>query len=50
MFYRIILAIDLADTSPTPKGLTQALEVANTSGGELRLVNVQPLLPATFME
>ncbi len=50
MFHRIILAVDLADPSPNPKGLAQALELANASEGELRLVNVQPLLPATFME
>jgi len=50
MFYRILLAVDLADTAPIPKGLAQALEVSIASGGELRLVNVQPLLPATFME
>ena len=50
MFHRIILAVDLADPAPIPKGLTQALELATASDGELRLVNVQPLLPATFME
>ena len=50
MFHRIILAVDLADSAPTPKGLPQAVELAKASGGELRLVNVQPLLPATFME
>ena len=50
MFYRIILAVDLADSAPTPKGLKQAVELASASQGELRLVNVQPLLPATFME
>ena len=50
MFHRIILAVDLADPAPMPKGLTQALELAAASEGELRLVNVQPLLPATFME
>ena len=50
MFHRIILAVDLADAPPIPKGLTQALELTKASGGELRLVNVQPLLPATFME
>ena len=50
MFHRIILAVDLAEAPPTPKGLPQALELARASGGELRLVNVQPLLPATFME
>ncbi len=50
MFHRIILAVDLADPAAHPKGLDQALELATQSGGDLRLVNVQPLLPATFME
>jgi nucleotide-binding universal stress UspA family protein len=50
MFHRIVLAVDLADPALGPKGLAQALELAGQSGGELRLVNVQPLLPATFME
>jgi nucleotide-binding universal stress UspA family protein len=50
MFHRIILAVDLADPTAHPKGLDQALELATQSGGDLRLVNVQPLLPATFME
>jgi nucleotide-binding universal stress UspA family protein len=50
MFHRIILAVDLADPTTHPKGLDQALELATQSGGDLRLVNVQPLLPATFME
>lgn len=50
MFHRIVLAVDLADPASGPKGLAQALELATQSGGDLRLVNVQPLLPATFME
>ena len=50
MFHRIILAVDLADPTAHAKGLDQALELATQSGGDLRLVNVQPLLPATFME
>jgi nucleotide-binding universal stress UspA family protein len=50
MFHRIILAVDLAESVAAPKGLSQALELARASGGQLRLVNVQPLLPATFME
>jgi len=50
MFHRIVLAVDLADPSSSPKGLEQAVELASQSGGELRLVNVQPILPATFME
>ena len=50
MYRRLLLAVDLADEAPTPKGLAEALEIANFSGADLRLVNVQPLLPATFME
>jgi len=50
MFKRIIVAVDLADPATTPKGLEQAVEIAKASGGELRLVNVQPIVPATFME
>ena len=50
MYKRIILAVDLADTSSAPKGLEQALELTKLSGGALRLVNVQPVVPATFME
>ncbi|MGO9418124.1 universal stress protein [Roseiarcus sp.] len=50
MYKRIILAVDLAETSTTPKGLAEALELAKAWGGDLRLVNVQPVVPATFME
>src|SRR5579862_7524988 len=50
MFHRILLAVDLADEAQAPKGLAEALELVKLTEGELRLVNVQPLLPATFME
>jgi nucleotide-binding universal stress UspA family protein len=50
MYKRIILAVDLAEPTPSPKGLAQAVELTMTGGGELRLVNVQPVIPATFME
>jgi nucleotide-binding universal stress UspA family protein len=50
MFHRIVVAVDLADPAASPKGLNQAVELAVASGGLLRLVNVQALLPATFME
>ena len=46
MYKRIVLAVDLAEPAPTPKGLEQALELTKASGGELRLVNVQPVIPA----
>jgi nucleotide-binding universal stress UspA family protein len=50
MYKRIILAVDLAEPALNPKGLAQAVGLAKLSGGELRLVNVQPVMPATFME
>ncbi len=50
MYKRIILAVDLGEASGTPKGLPEALELAKAWGGSLRLVNVQPVVPATFME
>ena len=50
MYKRIIMAVDLTETSAAPKGLEQALELAKFGGGALRLVNVQPVVPATFME
>jgi nucleotide-binding universal stress UspA family protein len=50
MYKRIVLAVDLAEPTLSPKGLAQAVELAKTGGSELRLVNVQPVIPATFME
>ena len=50
MYKRIILAVDLAEQTAQLKGLPEALELAGMSGGDLRLVNVQPVVPATFME
>jgi nucleotide-binding universal stress UspA family protein len=50
MFNKILIAVDLSDPAPSPKGLAQAVELAAASGGLLRLVNIQPLMPATFME
>ena len=49
MYKRIILAVDLAEPALSPKGLPEAIELAK-AGGELRLVNIQPVIPATFME
>ncbi len=50
MYKRIILAVDLGETPAPPRGLAEALELAKAWGGDLRLVNVQPIVPATFME
>ena len=50
MYARILLAVDLADDSPEPKGLKEAMALVELSKGALRLVFVQPMLPATFLE
>jgi nucleotide-binding universal stress UspA family protein len=50
MYKRIVLAVDLVEPTSAPKGLAQAIELAQMGAGELRLVNVQPVIPATFME
>ena len=50
MYKRIVLAVDLAESSPVLKGLPEALEMAKLRGGDLRLVNILPVVPATFME
>jgi nucleotide-binding universal stress UspA family protein len=50
MYKRIVLAVDLTEPTPSPKGLAQAVELAKAGVSELRLVNVQPVIPATFME
>ena len=50
MYKRIVLAVDLTEPTQSPKGLAQAVELAKAGVSELRLVNVQPVIPATFME
>jgi len=50
MYKRIVLAVDLTEPTQSPKGLAQEVELAKAGVGELRLVNVQPVIPATFME
>ena len=50
MYKRIVLAVDLTEPTLSPKGLAQAVELAKAGLSELRLVNVQPVIPATFME
>ena len=50
MFKKVLVAIDVSVPDSTPLGLEQAIELAAASHGALRLVNVQSILPATFME
>jgi nucleotide-binding universal stress UspA family protein len=50
MFKRILTPIDLAEVELAEPAIAQAVELAEASGGVVRLINVQPLLPATFMD
>ncbi len=50
MFHKILAAIDLSDPDLGKKAATRAVELAKLGGGLVRLLNVQSLLPATFME
>lgn len=50
MFKKILVPVDLAEPETSTPALAEASELAVASGGELRLVNVQSLLPATFMD
>ena len=50
MFHKVLVAVDVSLPDSTPPGLHEAIELATASQGALRLVNVQSILPATFME
>ena len=50
MFRNILVPIDLAELPIAKLAIEQAAELATQSGGALRLLNVQTLLPATFMD
>jgi universal stress protein F len=50
MFKRILTPVDLAEIEVAQPAIDQAVELAEASGGLVRLINVQPLLPATFMD
>ena len=50
MFRTILAPIDLADLDVARPAIEKAVALANASGGALRLVNVQPLLPPSYMD
>ena len=50
MFRKVLVAVDVSVVDHPPLGLNQAIELVAASQGELRLVNVQSILPASFME
>ncbi len=50
MYRRILVPIDLADTELAKPAIDTALNLANPSGGSVRLVNVLPLTPVMLAE
>ncbi len=50
MFKKILIPVDLSEPDMATPALAEAQALAKASGGELRLINVQSLLPATFMD
>ncbi|HET6378657.1 MAG TPA: universal stress protein, partial [Methylocella sp.] len=50
MYKKILVPIDLTELAVAKPALDAASELAAQSKGELRLVTVETLLPASFME
>jgi nucleotide-binding universal stress UspA family protein len=50
MYKTILVPIDLAELDVAKPALDKAIALAEWSGAALRLINVQPLLPATYMD
>jgi nucleotide-binding universal stress UspA family protein len=50
MFKKILVPVDLAEPDISSPALVEARELALQSKGEVRLINVQSLMPATFMD
>ena len=50
MFRTILAPVDLADLDVARPAIEKAVALANASGGALRLINVQPLLPPSYMD
>ncbi|MCX7298625.1 MAG: universal stress protein [Hyphomicrobiales bacterium] len=50
MYRHILVPVDLADTDLAKPAIETAIEMAQASGGTVRLVNVQPLTPVMLAE
>ena len=50
MFKKILVPVDLTEVDLASPALAQATELANLWGSELRIINIQSLMPATFMD
>lgn len=50
MFQKILVPVDLADPEFVKPALTTAVELAASSGGSVRLINVIPMTPVMLAE
>jgi nucleotide-binding universal stress UspA family protein len=50
MYKSILAPVDLAEPATAQPAIEAAIEFANLAGGRVRLINIQSLLPATFMD
>lgn len=50
MFKKVLVPIDLSEPEMTKLGVDAALELARIGGAELRVINVQPLVPIAFSD
>lgn len=50
MFRTILVPVDLADLEVAAPAIDTAVSMAEWSGAALRLINVQQILPATYMD
>ena len=50
MFKKILVPVDLAEVEVASPALAKAAEMANLWGADLRIINIQSLMPATFMD
>ncbi len=50
MYKKILVPLDLAEPEMTEPAIAAALSLGPLAGAELRLLNVQPLVPIAFMD
>src|ERR1043165_573146 len=50
MYRRILVPVDLADTDLAKPAISTAVEMARSSGGSVRLLNVLPMTPVMLAE
>ncbi|MBB3018316.1 nucleotide-binding universal stress UspA family protein [Microvirga lupini] len=50
MFKTILVPVDLGEVEAAKPAIDKAVELANSSGGTLRLIYVRAIVPVTYME